>query len=55
MPQLRPKEEPVVLPSRVREESRGSVNSRQVGMDDVSPIGGWGGSLRIRMIILGRG
>ena len=38
MPQLRPKEEPVVLPSRVREESRGSVNSRQVGMDDVSPI-----------------
>jgi hypothetical protein len=37
-PQLRPKEEPVALPSRVREESRGSVNSRQVGMDDVSPI-----------------
>ena len=44
MPQLRPKEEPVVLPSRVREESRGSVNSRQVGMDDVSPIADGGKS-----------
>lgn len=38
LPQLKPKEEPVVLPSRVREESRGSVNKHSLGVDDVSPI-----------------
>lgn len=38
LPHLKPKEEPVVLPSRVREESRGSVNKHSLGVDDVSPI-----------------
>lgn len=53
MPQLWPKEEWWYVVAGARGVA-GSVNSRQVGMDDVSPIAD-GGSLRIRMIILGRG